>query len=735
MKPMLLQVLVVAACLGTAVAQDSAATLRAHAAPPPPVLRRQVSFKNDVLPILTHSGCNAGSCHGAAAGKNGFGLSLFAYDPEHDWRALTHELRGRRLDPSDPDASLMLQKASARVGHQGGKRLDAAGPSYAMVRDWIAAGAPDDCATAPRLIGIDIAPQTAGLDGADRELPLRLSARYQDGSSRDVGALALWSSSNDAALAVDDGGRARSHGKGEAYVLARYGGFAVVAEVMVHEDATPFDWPGTAPFNFVDELVHDKLRRAHVAPAPLCSDEVFVRRLYLDLLGVLPTPAETLAFLRDENADKRAQLIDRLLERDEFAAVQAMTWAEVLQVDADRMEPKGAALLSRYLQQAFLQHRPFDQVVRELLLAEGPSFTSPAANFYLAADQPNLIGEHVAQVFLGIRVQCAQCHNHPFENWTMDDYYGFAAFFAQLGRKRGEDPTEWIVYDKGSGEVKHKRDGRTVAPKLLGAEAPSIAPGEDRRRALAAWLTAKSNPFFARNLANRAFARLFGRGIVDPPDDVRISNPPSHRELLDRLAQLLTDSDFDFRALYRTLCNSRTYQLARHADAPPAALFAGNQVRRLSAEQLLDAIGAVTGVPTRYPGLPPGSPASLIEGGRSAVRFLELFGRPARSSSCTCERSAEPTLGQTLHLVNGDTIEQKLADRRSRLATALQRHDAPEAMLDELFVAGYCRHPTAAEQDQLLGAVRASKDAKTATAAWQDVYWAVLNSKEFLFQH
>lgn len=712
-----------------AQATADATALRGTTTPPP------VSFANEVIPILTKSGCNAGSCHGAAVGKNGFRLSLFGYNPAHDHDTLTRELRGRRLDPADPDQSLMLLKATAKVGHQGGKRIDPDGPFYRQLRDWIADGATLDLATAPKLEGIDILPATAVVTGLDQPLPLCVTAHYADGSARDVSTLTLWSSSNDAALSIDGHGDGTTHGEGEAYVLARYGGFAVVAQVQVHEDATPFPWPDVPAVNFVDTLVHDKLQRAHVLPTPVCSDEVFVRRLFLDLLDVLPTVQETTSFVQDPNADKRAQLIDALLQRPEFAAAQAMDLAEVLQVDSDKLEAKGAALLTRFLQDAFLQHRPLDQIARELLTASGPSFTDPATNFYLAADQPNLLAEHTAQVFLGIRVQCAQCHNHPFENWTMDDYYGFAAYFGQVAKKRGEDPTEWIVYDRRSGEVKHKRDGRVMAPKPLGAPAPAIAAGTDRREALAQWLSSVDNPFFARNFANRAFARLFGRGIVDAPDDVRVSNPASHPGLLTALAQLLVDSGFDPRPVYRVLCQSRTYQQARNPASPPPQLFAGNMVRRLSAEQLLDAIDAVTGVPTRYAGLSAGSPATMLSGGRSGIRFLSLFGRPARTSSCTCERSNAPTLSQTLHLINGDTLAKKIADRQGRLQQALQHKQEPEVMLDELFVAAYSRHPRAEEQAALLAAVRAAVDAKAAAAAWQDTYWAVLNSQEFLFQH
>lgn len=695
-----------------------------------------VSFRNEVLPILTRAGCNAGSCHGAAAGKNGFALSLFAYDPAHDHFALTRQLRGRRIDPAQPELSLMLQKPGGLVTHKGGRKLPADGDQHARVRDWIAAGAGDDHKTAAALRGIAVLPDDAVLL-AGSSLHVQVLARYEDGSDRDVTDLALWSSSNDGAVAID-GGVARAGNPGEAAVLARFGSYAVTAQVLVLADDAPFVWPEVPAANFIDTAIHRKLHKARVVPAELCSDEVFVRRLYLDLLGLLPPPAETRAFLADAAADKRARLIDALLARPEFAATQAMGWAEVLRVDSERMEPKGATLLSQWLRAQFAAHRPLDQVVRELLVAEGATFRSAPANFWLAADQPNLLAEHVAETLLGVRMQCAQCHNHPFENWTMDDYYGFAAFFGQLARKRGEDGAEWIVWNRGNGDVRHKRDNSVVRPRFLGGAVAEVAAGADRRAALADWLVA--SPGFARNIANRLWARLLGRGIVDPPDDVRVSNPPSHPELLQQLADLLVERHFDLRPLVAAICNSRTYQLSASGRATSSALFGSALfdralVRRLPAEALLDAIAAVTGVASKYPGVPLGESAAGIASGRTSVRFLEVFGRPARESSCTCERRDEPTLGQTLHLINGDTIAQKLGDAQSRLRRALAAKQAPDGMLDDLFCAAFSRAPSSAERASLLAPVQAATDAAAVTAAWQDVYWAVLNSNEFLFQH
>lgn len=694
---------------------------------PPP------SFRGDVLPVLTHAGCNAGSCHGAAIGKNGFGLSLFAYDPAADLRTLTRDLRGRRLDVARPELSLFLQKGTGSVPHQGGKRLALDSEEYRRVLAWIRAGAAADPEKTPALQRLTVHPGEALLLPG-RTLGLRVVAHYDDGSDRDVTALSLWSSNDDAAATVGKDGRIAAVGRGEAVLLARFGGSAAVAHVQVLPDAQPWTWPETPERNFVDAQVHHKLRAARVAPAAVCSDEVFVRRVHLDLVGTLPTPAVVRAFLADERDDKRDRLIDELLQSPGFADVQAMSWAEVLRVDAERMEAKGAALLTSWLRDAFAAGRPFDQIVTDLLTADGPTFTDAPANFWLANDQPHLLGEHVAQDFLGLRLQCAQCHNHPFENWSMDDYYGFAAFFGQIGRKRAEDGAEWIVWDRRSGDVRHKRTEAITAPRFLGGKPAAIPAGTDRRRVLAAWLVAPDNPWFARNVANRAWARLFGRGLVEPVDDVRIGNPASHPQLLQELADLLVREKFDVRTLFRTIARSRSYQLARHPDAPPPALFAGNQVRRLSAEQLLDAIGAATEVPTKYPGLPLGAPATAIASGRTDVRFLDVFGRPARESACTCDRRQEPTLGQTLHLINGDTIATKIANERGRLRRLLAAGTPAPAVLDELFLAAYARLPRADERAHLLEVVGDGKNA-AATAAWQDVFWAMLNSHEFLFQH
>ena len=691
------------------------------------------SFRNEIIPALTASGCNAGSCHGAAAGKNGFGLSLFGYDPPRDFRTITRDLRGRRLDFAEPEQSLLLQKATTGAVHQGGKKLAPQDASYQRIVDWIREGAADDGDKAAAVTSIELEPATAVLVGTGAGLPFVVRARYADGTDSDVTALTQWSSGNDAVARVAKG-QLTTVGRGEAVILARFHGLASIARVRVHADDAPFVWRETAAANAVDEHVFRKLRAARTQAALPCTDEQFLRRVHLDLIGVLPTPKEASAFLDDPAPDKRNRLIDQLLERPEFAAAQASMWADVLQVDAQTMEPKGAALLGRWLRAAFAEHRPFDGVVRELLTADGATFTVPAANFQLIAPQPHLVAEKAAQVFLGVRLQCAQCHNHPFERWSMDDYYGFAAFFGQVGKKRGLDPYEFVIWNRADGEVRNLKNGAVMPPRLLGAGLAKVDPGSDRRQVLASWICAPDNPFFARNVANRLWARMFGRGIVEPVDDVRIGNPPSHPELLDALTALLIEAKFEVRAVLRTIAQSRSYQSALAAEDADPALFAGLKPRRLAAEPLLDALSAATGVPTKYPGVPLGAPATAVDAGRNSVRFLDAFGRPGRDSACTCDRHDDPTLGQTLHLINGDTVSSKIADGQGRLRKALAGKQAPAAMLEDLFLAAYSRRPKDSEQSRLLPLVQ-TPDAKANAAAWQDIYWSVLNSKEFLFQH
>lgn len=695
-----------------------------------------VSFRNGVEPALMRAGCNTGKCHGSAQGKNGFRLSLFGFDPEMDYTNLTRETRGRRLDASRPDESLMLLKPAGLVAHEGGEAIEKGSLLYETLRQWIAEGAQNDPPDLPSLTGIKVLPSSMVLEGEGVDQRLVVQASYSDGTDRDVTALAVMASADSLVVDVDGQGVVTANGSGETYVMARFGTFAVVSQVVaIDNGATPVD-PPQPPANYVDEYVYKKHQKLRIAAAPKCSDEVFIRRAYIDVLGVLPTVEETRAFLSDEAPDKRAKLIDQLLDRPEFSEIWAMKWAEVLRVksSAQTLDRKAMHRYNDWLRQAITTNKPINEIVTELLTAEGGNFSSPATNFYVVERDPTKIAENVAQVFMGVQMQCAQCHNHPFERWTMDDYYSFAAFFAQIGRKNSSDPREQIVFARGSGEVKNLKDGREMPPKFLGGAVPDVER-KDRRAVLAEWLVSKENPWFAKNFANRVWAHFMGRGVVDPPDDVRTTNPPSNPELLDELSRRLVDYNYDFRSLVRDICNSNTYQMSTQPVNPALAderNFSVAAVRRLPAEQLLDGICSVSGTHVKFRSLPLGARAVQVADGNAGNYFLDVFGRPPRDSVCTCERRNEPTLAQTLHLINGPTITSALQNADGRLAQSITQEKPDDEIVQNLYLAAYSRYPT---EEELKRAVEYVASAEDRRAGLEDVYWSVLNSKEFIFNH
>ena len=688
------------------------------------------SFEDEVVPILTRSGCNTGGCHGASSGKADFHLSLFGYDPDKDYLDLTREFRGRRTDPVDPEASLFLKKATRTVSHKGGRRIDIGSPEYDCLVEWISLGAPSGDQGRPEPRELVVTPDIATLPKHGAPTGLLVMAHYPDGTQRDVTHIALISSSNPGSARVQ--GRHITPGEpGEAHLLVRFRDLAAISTLTVVDPQKPIP-EFSIPNHPIDGPITRKLKAHREAPAVRCDDTTFLRRVTLDILNVLPTPDQVRAFMADDSPLKRSQLIDRLLEDDRFNLVWANRFAEILRVEEDRLEAKGMHLFTDYLIDGFRNRRPITELVHEMLTVKGGNFHVAPSNFMLVERTASGRAEHTAQAFLGIRIQCAQCHNHPFERWTMDDYYGFTAFFAQASTKRTDHPKEFVVYDRGTGQARNPTTGRVVPPTFLGSSQPKIERGADRRAALAEWMTGKDNPWFARNLANRIFARFFGRGLVEPVDDVRVSNPPSHPDVLDWLAKVLVDSNYDFRVLVRTICNSVTYQLAPRADQTHASLFAGAPIRRLTAEQLLDAIDDVTGVITQHRGLPEGIRALELRGGEQPTRFLEVFGRPPRTSSCTCDRRQEPTLTQALHLINGNELEAKLLHKSGRLAKLLAAKASDHDIISELVMAAYGRPPTRDE----LARLAVPKEGKVAREPWfSDVLWALLNSKEFLFNH
>ncbi|MBI2424321.1 MAG: DUF1553 domain-containing protein [Candidatus Hydrogenedentes bacterium] len=696
-----------------------------------------MSFRNDMIPVIMRSGCNTGGCHGSASGKNGFRLSLFGFDPGYDYTSLTRDIRSRRINIALPEESLMLLKPIGAVDHEGGTVLQKKSHLYETVRRWIAEGAKDDPADVKSLASIEILPREAVLEGENATQQFVVTAAYSDGSTRDVTDLSVLSTSDEQSLKVDAQGLTTSAQSGEVYIMARFGTFAVVSKVIVVPANATNQYPDPAPHNFVDEFVFAKLKKLRVPPAELCSDPVFIRRLYIDILSKLPTVEETRAFLADPDPEKRSKLIAQLLERPEFSELWAMKWAEVLRVTADDnigFDRKGMLRYNDWLRHSITSNTPMDQLVRELLTAEGGNFTNPATNFFVVDSDPLVMAENVAQVFMGVQIKCAQCHNHPFERWTMDDYYSFAAFFAQVGRKPSSDPRENIIFNRGSGEVTNIRDGQVMQPKFLGGPRPELN-GRDRRAAVAEWLTSPDNPWFSKNIANRVWQHFFGAGIIDPPDDVRVTNPPSNPQLLDELGKRLVSYNYDLRKLVSDICNSYAYQMStqpRDETVRDTRNFAYAQVRRLSAEQMLDAICQVTDSQVKFANLPLGARATQVADGKSGVYFLEVFGRPPRDTVCTCERRAEPTLAQSLHLINGNTLDTAIKSGEGRLNTLLAAETPTPQVIEELYLAAMSRPPTPEEAQHLEAYVASQPDRRLAL---EDTFWSILNSKEFVFNH
>ena len=695
-----------------------------------------ISFSLDVMAVLNKAGCNTGSCHGAARGKDGFRLSLFGYDPDGDYHRITRENLGRRINLALPDDSLMLEKGAGRVPHTGGERFTPASPLYQTMVKWLQAGAPKDPANVAKVIGLEIHPTQSVLEGAGTSQRLTVRAIYSDGSDRDVTSMASYMSSNDVAAKVGATGMITADKRGESFVLARYEDFSVGSQVLVIPKDAKFEFPKVTENNYIDTLVNNKLKKIRITPSDLCDDATYLRRATLDIVGKLPSVEEVQAFNADADPKKREKKIDELLERKEFTQMWVMKWAELLQIrtDNNRFQYKSALHYYDWLADQFAKNRPMNELVQELLTASGGTFANPAGNFYKVETDTLKLTENAAQIFMGMRIQCAQCHNHPFDRWTMNDYYSFASFFAQVGRKTGEDNRETVVFNRASGGVSHPVGNRDMKPKYLGGDLPEIKPGEDRRDVLAKWLASPENPFFAKNLANIVWAHFLGKGIVEPVDDVRISNPPSNPELLDELGKRFAASGYNFRKLVRDICTSRTYQLTTKANASNAEdtrNFAKANIRRMRAEVLLDCLNQVTAGREKFRGLPLGASAVEIVDGRTSTFFLTTFGRASRDTVCSCEVQMEPNLSQALHLLNGDTVNTKIT-AGGTVAAALREKKSPPQIIDELYFRCFARKPTAREQGELM---EFFKEGRPELEVLNDIFWSLLNSKEFLFNH
>ncbi len=714
---------------------------------------QEISFRNEVMAVLSRGGCNAGACHGNLNGKGGFKLSLRGENPAADYLAVTRDSLARRVDPQRPADSLLLLKAIAAVPHEGGKRFPTEGIEYDFLKRWIAGGIRPDADDAPTLRSLEVTPtQQFLIDPVDR-IALKVKATFSDGSQRDVTRLAVFEPSN-LLTRVNAEGIATREGFGETAILVRYLNRQATAQLAWVPERKGFVWKDVPETNFIDRHIFAKLRLLRMQPSGIVlSDGVFLRRVYLDTLGILPNADEVRAFLADSRSDKRARLIDALLERPEFADFWALKWSDLLRNEEKVLDRKGVAVFHQWIRQSLADGKPLNEFARELIAARGSNYSDPPANFYRALRDPQVRAEAVAQVFLGIRLQCARCHNHPFDRWTQDDYYGLSAFFPRVqyrivdnARRDKLDSHEFdgeqIVWLAREGEVKHPRTGESVHPRF--PDTGRVTDDEDATQALADWIAQPDNPFFARTQVNRVWFHLFGRGLVEPNDDFRASNPAVNGPMLDALSKDFVEHHFDLRHLVRTILNSRTYQLSavpNDSNRDDESNFSHAIVRGLQAEQLLDGLTHVTGVPVKFNGYPEGTRAGQLpavstiraKDRRSAEgeRFLSTFGKPERSLTCECERSEDATLAQAFQMVSGELLHRMLSEPNNRLGRLLTSGRKDAEIVEELYLSALCRRPSEKELTAATHLLAKSKDRRTAL---EDVTWALLNAKEFVLR-
>ena len=695
-----------------------------------------VSFYHHMQAALTKAGCNMGACHGSPSGKAGFRLSLRAFDPPLDILTLRTEYYGRRVNPMNPSESLLLKKPLMEIAHGGGRRLRKGDPAWQAMHDWIQEGLQVDPEGYPIVEKVTIFPSRRTLREGSPSQQLRVDAHFSDGTVRDVTALTVFTSSNESVGTVVESGLVNKTGRGETAVLAIYNDRMATSYLTFLEDVEGFAWNNPPTNGFVDELVMGKLHQLQILPSETCSDEEFLRRAYLDTTGRLPTVEEARTFLDDTRADRRSQLIDQLLDSDDFASFWTLKWGDILRSNSKKLTGTGVHTFRRWIYDSIYSDKPLDQFARELLTASGSVSENPPANYWRASREPNDATETTAQLFLGIRIQCAKCHNHPFERWTQDNYYGIAAAFTRIGRKKGtlrED--DEVIFPTSTGEVKQPRTGQTMKVHLLLKGDVDVPADQDRRVVFAEWLTAPENPFFAKAAVNRIWGHLMGRGIVEPVDDFRDSNPPSNAKLLDELARQFSENNYSRKWAIRTIMNSRVYQLSSRKNpfnSDDEIYNSHAATRLLSAEQLLDAICQVTGVPERFAGLPAGTRAVELPDPPTNHYFLKIFGQPQREMACQCERSTESNLSQALQMINGPVVHNKLRADNGRIAASIKANKSNEEIITSLYLAALCRRPVAEEMEAALKHVGASSDRRQAL---EDVGWAILNSKEFLFQH
>jgi len=686
-------------------------------------------FENDILPILGRYGCNSSGCHGKAEGQGGFKLSVFAFDPEADYAALTKEGRGRRVFPAQPEESLLLRKASGRTAHGGGIRIQYGSDDYRTLRGWIAAGTPIGSPDAPRVIGLRVEPAER-ITAMKSETPLKVIAKLSDGNEKDVTKHARFYSNNDAVAIVTADGKVHSLDvPGEAAVMAGYmGEVGVFRAIVPRIGAKPKT--ATPRFNFLDELVDAKLAKLNIAASPLCDDAEFLRRIYLDVTGTLPPAEAARKFLTDPSKQKRAALVAELLNTPEYADLWAMRWADLLRVERAALGHERAYGYYKWIRDSVAANKPFDRFARELVTAEGPTSEVGAANFYRVVTKPGDMAGTISQVFLGIRIACAECHHHPFDRWSQTDYYGMVGFFAPVAA-HGDS-----VYSSGDPVTNHPRSKKPVHPHALGVAEPDADPKGDRRLILADWMTKPDNPFFARNLSNRVWAWLLGAGIVEPVDDVRATNPPSNPELLDALAKFTIDNKYDVKKLIAVIAASRVYQTSsrpNNNNEKDERNFSRALLKRPDAEVLLDMVCQATGVPEKFVGSPSVTRAVQLWDSKARHEFLKLFGRPVRATACECERTREPSVAQVLNLLNSPDVQAKLSHEAGTVARLVREQKGDAKLVDELYLTFFARLPSVDEMK--VATEHLKKRASARRQAAEDLAWAMLNSTEFVFNH
>lgn len=709
-----------------------------------------VSFKNDVMPIFMKSGCNAGDCHGSSRGQDGFTLSLFGYDSEGDYFRLLEEHPGRRVNIAEPEKSLLLGKATGKVAHAGGELFTEDSESFQIILDWLKQGAQPDPEDAPTATGIAFQADSHKFDRPGGSLTAKVTATYADGSKRDVTRWCLFMTSNESVAPIDETGVIEAKKAGGAHVFARFDKFTVGMEITVLPEGE-FDWPNPPENNYIDELVFAKLKDMRILPSGLCSDEQFLRRATIDLTGTLPTPVEYEAFIMSDDPDKRIKLVDELMSRDAFGEVWAARWGEWLRIFTDTNPGSGTAMQAgwnyyQWVRENMVENTPLDEFSRQLLSGNGSNLTNPPSNYYTMIPQgkvdPVRLSEDTAQIFMGIRTQCAQCHNHPFDRWTIDDYFAFQSFFMGVRRKHGSEAREYFTFvDVDAEPAPHPVDGRPMPHKFLGGDYADVA-NKDPRKVLAAWLTAPENELFRENLANRIWAHFFGRGIVEPVDDFRISNPPSNGPLLDELGRKLGEKySYDQKKLIRDICLSRTYQLsveANDSNKRDEAFFSHSKLRRMRADVFFDCLCAALDYKHRFRRSSADRALVMFEGGRRDnynMYFFETFGQARRESVCACEDKTEANLAQALHLINGRTIDDALQRNPRLIPYLMDQYETNEPIVEALFIRSLSRKPTETELNGILELLPETTDRAERLRALNNVLWGLLNSSEFMFNH